>query len=297
LSEAECAPLLTDSSPPREPPLSSQWSTRFGAPCPTPPEIVLVVGCDGNYFRFFPKFLLSVLRAQGVSGQGRQVAVHCHLADPQPGQVEFLEWTADRLGAGQPHLKLSFGVSASAHGRPAFYTCLRFLALPDIMDWYGTGVLAMDIDSELDPAFFHQLDVIRSHDAGFRMHSWSRETGRQISGRPWSIGAHPTYLSPTALGRRFAAFMVAYIQATYDPTLVTNWTIDQCAIARAYDLIVRPLTKTVAAAVSVLNFAFHPAISRLPGADKIAFLNEAGGVTRDHFATLAETAGAIRAAS
>jgi tetratricopeptide (TPR) repeat protein len=287
LTTAESERLLTGPPSGRETPLASGWSDRFGMPCSTPPEIAFVVGCDGNYFSFFPKFLLSVLRAYHAGSRGRQAAVHCHVADPKPGQIEFLRWAADWLGAVQPGVKLSFGSSVSAHRLGAYYTCLRFLALPAVMDWHETGVLAMDIDSELDPDFFEHLDVIRRHDAGLRMYSFSPETKRQVGGEPWSIGAHPTYLAHTAVGRRFAAFLAAYIDAAYDANSVANWTIDQCAIARAYDLILRPSIEGDTGEATVLNFAFQPSISRLPEAGKTAFLNEGGGVTTGNFAALA----------
>jgi hypothetical protein len=287
LTTAESERLLTGEPPRRETPLASGWSDHFGMPCSIPSEIVFVVGCDGNYFSFFPKFLLSVLRACHTSGRGRQTAVHCHVADPKAGQMEFLEWAADWLGSVQSCVKLSFGSSISAHRLGAYYTCLRFMALPAVMDWYQTGVLAMDIDSELDPGFFEHLDLIRRHDAGLRMYSFSPETKRQIGGEPWSIGAHPTYLARTEVGWRFVAFLVAYIDAAYDASSVANWTIDQCAIARAYDLILRPSVEGDTGEATVLNFAYQPSISRLPGAGKQAFLNEGGGVTTANFAALA----------
>jgi hypothetical protein len=288
LTTAESERLLTRPAPRREMPLASDWSDRFGMRCAALTEIVFVVGCDGNYFAFFPKFLLSVVRAYHAGGRGRQTAVHCHMADPKPGQIEFLQWAADWLGSVQPGVKLSFGSSISAHRLGAYYTCLRFLALPAVMDWYETGVLAMDIDSELDPDFFEHLDLIRRHDAGLRMYSFSPQTKRQVGGEPWSIGAHPTYLAYTQVGRRFAAFLAAYIEAAYDATSVANWTIDQCAIARAYDLILRPSIERDTGDATVLNFAYQPSISRLPEAGKLAFLNEDGGVTTDNFAALAE---------
>jgi hypothetical protein len=287
LTAAEAERLLTGPPVRRQSPLAIESSVNFGVPPPEKAEIVFTVGCDGNYFLFLPKFLLSVLRACHASGMGRQVAVHCHLADARPGQVAFLEWAAAWLRSMQPAVKLSFGTSQSAHRQPGYYTCLRFLALQEVMDWYGTGVLALDIDCELDPDFFRHLDLIRRHDVGLRMFSFSLQTKRQVSDQPWSIGAHPTYIARTPTGKRFAAFLIAYIEAAYDATLVSNWTIDQCAIARAYDLLLRPSVEGDAGRATVMNFAVHPAIARLPEAGKLEFLNEDGGVTVDNFAALA----------
>ncbi len=287
LTRGESERLLTGPPDRPHPPLASEWSDRFGPSSGTPAELVLVVGFDGKYFVFLPKFLLSVLRAYQVGGQGRRVAVHCHLADPQPGQIEFLESVVDWLRAAQPSLTLSFGTSISAHRQPSYYTCLRFLALPAIMDRYRTGVLALDVDCELDPGFFLHLDTMLRHDIGLRMYNFSPQTNRQVAGEPWSIGAQLTYVADNEVGRRFAAFLVAYIAAAYDPDRIVNWTIDQCAIARAYDLILRPSVEGATGAATVLNFAYQLPLARWPDVGKTAFLNEGGGVTMDNFAALA----------
>jgi hypothetical protein len=102
LTTAESERLLTGPPPGRETPLASGWSDRFGMPLSTPPEIAFVVGCDRNYFSFFPKFLISVLRAYHAGGRGRQAVVHCHVADPTPDQMEFLRWAAAWLRSAQP---------------------------------------------------------------------------------------------------------------------------------------------------------------------------------------------------
>ncbi len=272
LTYAESLSLLTEPEPTRQ--ISTEtWDLNFGESPPPQAETVIVVGCDRRYFTFFPKFLLSVLRAHSVSGGATPTALHCHLADPEPDQIAFLKDIQHELSLRERPIRLSFGLSQSPFREASYYTCLRFLTLPAVLNFYGCGALVMDIDSELEPAFFERREAIAKYDAGLRMYSFDPNTRRQVGAEPWSIGAHPTYVSATPPGRKFAAFLGAYIRAAYDPSLVTNWTIDQCAIARGYDLIFRPMAEQ-----SVLNFAQFEAISRLPSGSKAEFLME-GGLT------------------
>ncbi len=277
LTLAESQRLLTNPKPPSR--ISTEaWTQSFDEPPSPRADTVIVVGCDQHYFRFFPKFLLSVLRAHSIGGGGTPVALHCHVADPEPRQMTFLKEIRDELAQKGKPVRVSFGFSQSTFREASYYTCLRFLALPDVLDFYRCGALVMDIDSELEPAFFTRREEIAKFDAGLRMYSFDPKTRRQVGAEPWSIGAHPTYVSATPAGRRFADFLSAYIRAAYDPSLVTNWTIDQCAIARGYDLIFRPTPER-----TVLNFAHFEAISRLPPGSKEAFLMEGGLIDLNNF--------------
>ncbi len=251
-----------------------------------PRDLVVVVGCDSGYFRFFPKFLLSVIQSHAASAEGQRVAVHCHLADATDEQIQFLQRIGAEVSQAGGAVLLSYSTNAAQFKDRSYYTCLRFLALPEILSHYQCPALVMDIDSILDIGFFKTYDAMKSCDFALRMYSFSPETWKQLGDEPWSIGAHPTYLSATAIGQRFAAFISAYICKAYDPAHVTNWTIDQCAIAQAYDLIVRR-----APAASVLNLAFSPSISHLPSGSKDDFLVEGGLVDFANFSGLAALGG------
>jgi hypothetical protein len=257
---------------------TEEWDWRFGDKPAEPAKVAILVGCDRNYFKFFPKFLLSVLGAHAESGGGTAAAVHCHLADPSAEQTAFLDGIAAEFGAKRKQVLLSYSFSRSPFQEASYYTCLRFLALPKVFDFYNCGVLVLDIDSELKANFFVQCEAISAFDFGLRMYTFDQKTRFQVGGEPWSIGAHPTYLSASPIARRFAAFLGAYICAAYDPTLPTNWTIDQCAIARGYDLIARHLP-----AAKILNFAAFEDFCRLPGRSKTEFLTENGFVGIHNF--------------
>ncbi len=115
----------------------------------------------------------------------------------------------------------------------------------------------MDIDTALEPAFFTLLPKLLDAEFGLRMYSFDPATNRQIAGEPWSIGAHPSWVANTETGRRFGRFLRDYIATAYDPKAPTNWTIDQCAIARGYDLLIRDR------GLRVLNFAFSGRLATL----------------------------------
>ncbi|MDR3413385.1 MAG: hypothetical protein P4L87_20930 [Formivibrio sp.] len=254
------------------------WKFVFPSVQSEKPKIVFLVGCDSNYFVFFPKFMLSVLRAKQMSGADIPVAVHCHVSDPEPDQLRFLQEAAAHLEDMGGSVILSYSTNRAQFRDASYYTCLRFLAAPRVLEHYERGALIMDIDSEIDTGFFTKLSEITAHDLGLRMYSFNDETRIQVAGEPWSIGAHPTYVAGSMVGQKFMRFIAKYVSAAYTPELVTNWTIDQCAIARAYDLLVRKN-----ALVKVLNFAAFDTISHLPSDSKLAFLHEGGLVTTMNF--------------
>jgi hypothetical protein len=250
---------------------TGDWTYRFGAPPASTVDVAIVVGCDSNYFVFFPKLLLSILRAHAESGSDATVAVHCHVADPTGEQVAFLDGLSAELRGRA--VSVSYSLNAAPFREASYYTCLRFLALPEVMEFYRSAVLVLDIDTELDASFFTRLPEIAGFEAGLRMYSFDPQTRKQVGAEPWSIGADPTYLSGSAITRRFAEFLGRYIAAAYDPGLVTNWTIDQCAVARGYDLLLKSLPQD-----AVLSFAAFEPITRIPAGSKAEFLRAGGFV-------------------
>jgi hypothetical protein len=212
--------------------------------------------------------------------------VHLHLADATPAHRAAVADMDSALAALVPGLRLSLSDAKAAFRETAHYTCLRFLALPAVLARYRCPAVAMDIDALAVPGFFAALAGLAGQDLGLRAYTFDAGW-RQVGGEPWSIGAHPTYVADSPLGRRFAAFLVRYIDAAYDPALPTNWTIDQCAIAQAYDLLVRG-----DAAARVANLAHAAPLTLLPDAfgGKQAMLEADGLVTPENFRVRLEAA-------
>jgi tetratricopeptide (TPR) repeat protein len=255
------------------------WDCHFGSSGPRP-EIAIIVGLDRRYFQFLPKFVLMAVAAHVASGSGIPAAVHCHLADGSDEQVAFLEQAADWIRREGPEFRLTYSLSRSPVQDPSYYTCLRFMVLQRVMAELGCGCIAMDVDAAIEPDFFGYVRHVTQFGAGLRMYTFDRNTGKQFGGEPWSIGAHPTFVAPTETGRAFAAFLHNYVCAAYDAGLPTNWTIDQCAIAQGYELILRKDPD-----FRVLNFAHYHKIAALPHefGGKAAFLQAGGLVTADNF--------------
>ena len=266
---------------PLYPPMSApDWRYQFYGGPDLRVDMVIVVGCDRRYFQYFPNFLLSAIKAQGKSDAGPRIAVHCHVADPQQDQTDFLEQCMGDLNHPPCMLQLSYSPGPAQFNDPSYYTCLQFLALPDIMAFYRCGVLVMDIDATVSAGFANFCPHIGTFDFGLRMFSFARDSNRQVAGQPWSIGAHLTYVSDTLIGRQFARFLGDYILAAYDPKLPTTWTIDQCAIAQGYDLMLRDRPEH-----KVLNFAFYDQLSHLPQeyGGREQFLLAGGSITPANF--------------
>lgn len=259
---------------------TSAWTYRFPAPQARAPEMALVLGADRCYFDYFPKFLLSLVEAKLADQANHSAAIHVHVAGPDPDQLEFLENVSSAIQREIPDLVVSFSSGKSDFEEASYYTCLRFLVLPEILSHYQCGAMALDIDSLVTPDFFDHLSHIASFDLGLRMYNFTSETQQQVGGEPWSIGAHPTYVANTGIGRHFAELLRKYVSAAYDPQLPTNWTIDQCAIAQAYDLLIRSNRDC-----RVLNFAYYRAVYRLPHefGGKQQLLDFGGRVTMDNF--------------
>ncbi len=243
-------------------------------------EIVFVIGCDAGYFRFVPTFLASVLRSRQMSGSRARVAVHCHIANPQDHQLAFLRELAAWLRRKAPELTVGFSFNDATYKERAYYTCLRFLVLPEVLRRYGCGAIAVDVDSAITPEFFRSLELLKSHSFGLRAYTFPPNSRKQHNGEPWAIGAHPTYVECSDQGLKFASFLQHYVQTAYDPKLLTNWCIDQCAIGRAYDLMIGDDVS-----IRLLNFAHVPSLYELPDdfGGKEEFITHKGSISTENF--------------
>jgi len=238
------------------------------------PELVISVGCDRGYFRYFPKLLLSIRRAHEASGSQSRFLVHCHVADASDEQIRFFSEIGALIETSYPHMRLVFSHGAPAHRERSYYTCLRFLTLPTLLQTYDCGVLVLDIDCILHEDFFANIRQSFEYKFGMRKYNFDDED-HQMGGEPWSITAYPLYISNTLIGRRLASFIVRYIEAAYDPGLVTNWTIDQSALGQAHRMIAQADPEK-----SILNLARSKPLVRFPHefGSKDAFL-VSGGIT------------------
>lgn len=242
-------------------------------------DIAFVVGCDTGYFRFLPNFIFSVLYARIISRSQARVIIHCHVADPSDIQISYLKEINDFFIQNSLNVCIRTSFNKSQFQEAAYYTCLRFLVLPEVLEKYRCAAVAVDVDSTITPEFFHKLDSILENDFGFRAFTFPPNSRRPVAGEPWAIGAHPTFVNFREIGLEFAYFLQKYVQHAYNPKWFTNWCIDQCAIGRGYDLLIAENPE-----IRLMNFAYVANLYELPdGAGKDAFLEGHGGISTDNF--------------
>lgn len=198
----------------------------------------LIVGCDSGYFRFFPAFIYSAINERKRNGFEKEVVVHCHVAAPSTSQVEFLEQVQSYLDTSIHGVKLSFSYADPQYAERSFYTCLRYIVAASVIQKYNLPTFIMDIDLCLNRHFFEDYQQITSHDFGLRMDSFHSDPRHQNLGEPWTINAQSMFIKPSIIGYKFLAMIRDYIVAAYSPDNIENWTVDQCAIAQAYSVLI-----------------------------------------------------------
>ncbi len=212
-------------------------------------EIVLVTGCDERYLKFLQRVVASLL---DIAGQHptRRFHLHTHVTNCSARSASVLSLLHQAILDLAPNLHLTFSTSGPDIQERAYYTFVRYLCAEKLQAEFDIHPLILDIDCELNDHFVAALDQLGKFDIGLRMFNFDKVTRRQFAGEPWSIGAHPTYCRNTPNGRALIRLIGDFVRTAYDPALETNWCIDQCAIARAFDLI-----STADSNLQVLNFA------------------------------------------
>lgn len=198
----------------------------------------VIVGCDANYFRFFPLFLLSAIKSVKENSEKLTLIVHCHVANATPEQLGFLSDAQMLLRSHALNVKLSYSHGESAYKERAYYTCLRFLVARDVIDRRPVPTFIMDIDICLTPEFLKTVNKLRGFDLGLRMDGFAGQTNEQVRGEPWTINAQSMYLSGSPNSLQFVELIRDYIASAYNPDNLENWTVDQCAVAQAYRYLI-----------------------------------------------------------
>ncbi|SIQ07048.1 glycosyltransferase family 2 protein [Acidiphilium angustum] len=244
-----------------------------------PPQLTIVVGCDSGYFAYFPKLLLSLIKTVMHSAVKNVTLLHIHFAEPDRAQLEFLEKWSKRLNHAGSNLHLSYAFGSLKYAEPGIFTCLRFLALPELFSRYNADTIIIDIDDIISADFFEKVDGLRAADLALRMHNFD-ESQRQIAGEPWSINASQMYVAANEIGKLYSKILKNFISVAYDPSLPTNWTIDQNAVGQAFDYCRKKYSK-----INVINLVEYGSITVMPHniGGKEALFNFHGAVTIYNF--------------
>ncbi|WP_156680982.1 tetratricopeptide repeat protein [Sphingomonas profundi] len=220
------AAILTGSARSEEGGAEFFWPARPTGKNP----ITFLVACDAGYFSFFPSFLESIIHLQNEFEGARQLHVHCHVVDATDEQVALLR----QLQEASRRVSVSFSLAKAAHRERAYYTCLRYIVAHSVIEHMQCPTFIMDIDLRVTANFPAVVRDLADYDIGLRMDGFPGQGTRQIRGEPWTINAQSMYISGKAPGIEFLRIIQEYIAAAYDPANLSNWTVDQCAIAQAF---------------------------------------------------------------
>ncbi|GEO80712.1 hypothetical protein ROR02_08430 [Pararhodospirillum oryzae] len=192
-----------------------------------PGPAVLLVSCDGGYWRLFTKW-----GAPHILARAPGLAVHVHLVDPEPADLADLE----ALRAREPRFGFSVNQRATdpiwpaddpAAYRKTYYACARFLALPRLIAAYDKPILLLDADGILRADPEPIVADWQARDVGFAVRH-----GKAI-GPFREFTCSTLYLNDRASARFYAEVVAGYI-AAFMANGKPYWTLDQVALYCAY---------------------------------------------------------------
>lgn len=194
---------------------------------------ILLIGADAGYVKKYGNLLLNTAFHAGAE----DICVHFHVANPDEETKAYLE-------AWHRRKDIYFGYSVAKHKNTSkpLYTCLRFLAAPQIMDLYALPVFITDIDVAIHTSWSQTIPKLLKYDLGFVYPSQEVNISKwYVRGwRPWDVAANTLFINNTHIGKDFLKFVKSYISGVlYFPSEERWWEcwgIDQVAIRRALDV-------------------------------------------------------------
>lgn len=209
------------------------------------PEISIILGCDFKYFRYFPKFLLSLLKAHIHNKHQEKTVISICLDNPSPEQIRFLRETANYIHQHIPHFYLTFGYGLSPYQDGAYFASVRYLFAPELFNLYPTQTFIVDIDAFAYEDFYQKVKNLREqYDFALRIFAFDQQ-GNQVAGEPWCLGAGILYLGDLEKTRSILQLLKQYVNYAYDPKNPLNWCIDQCALVQAFNYYIKPFWDTL----------------------------------------------------
>ncbi len=221
------------------------------------PELTISFSCDRSSVHGVLRMLLSICHAQEMAVSPMATVFHCHVAGADDGQIAILAGLDAMVSASFRNIRVAISCGRPAFRSKIYGSCLRLLLLPTLLQTWGCGVLLVPDKAVVDDAIFANIRSCFGHDAALQKYNFDAND-KQIAGAPWSIGAQPLYVANVPIGRRFAGFVAGYIAKTFDPFLVTTWTIDRCALGQANWLMAR------SANARILNLIGSAPLVRFP---------------------------------
>lgn len=240
LSEKEMQSFLDNSDDLPDPFRLGSWNWSYADLKDGNPELSIILGCESNYFRFFPKLLLSLLRAHQANQYKTKTVLSLALDNPLPAQIRFLKQIAAHIHDHIPNFYLTYGYGLCRYRDGAYFASIRYLFAPELMEHYPVKTLIIDIDAIFPLNFYSRFtNLMQNYDFGLRLFAFD-ENGKQKWGEPWCLGAGVLYLGNREISTKIVNFLKIYLCHAYQPKNPTNWCIDQCALVQAFAKYIRP---------------------------------------------------------
>lgn len=218
----------------------SEWKWFYADLNNQSADLLIIIGCDQNYFKFFPKFLFTLIQAHQRNHYQDKTVVAIAIDNSTAEQIQFLQNIVSFIHKHIPNLLITYGYGSSPYKNGAYFASIRFLFADMLYQRYPTQTFILDIDVQVPEDFFTvKLPHLTNYDFGLRLFAFDQD-GNQLAGAPWCIGAGIMYLNNIKIATELLSFISTYLQYAYDPTNHTNWCIDQCALAQAFEQFIRP---------------------------------------------------------
>lgn len=209
------------------------------------PDLSIILGCDFKYFKYFPKFIFSLLKAHIQNDHQEKTIISICLDNPSIEQIQFLHHITEYIHEHIPNFYLTFGYGICPYQDGAYFASIRYLFAPELFELYPTKTFIVDIDAYAYPDFYSKVKAIKEkYDFGLRTYAFDKH-GNQISGEPWHLGAGILYLGDLEKTRSILKFLKQYVNYAYDRKNPINWYIDQCALVQAFYYYIRPFWDTL----------------------------------------------------
>ncbi|QXR36973.1 hypothetical protein EGK70_005510 [Alcaligenes aquatilis] len=198
---------------------------------------VHLVGCDDGYFRKYGNSMI----ASSAQHARLDAVVHVHVSNPS-------QWTRATLAgwAGRTDVCVRYSFSHPTRVSKPYFTCLRYLVAPAVIERYSTPVFITDIDLVIARSWTETAKLTEGFDVGWHQNHFdiSISSYRLFGVRPSDIPAGAIFVGNTAVGRAFLQFVRSYIEQTLSFSApdrwYEDWGIDQTALGQALDFVVSP---------------------------------------------------------
>ncbi|WP_462118320.1 glycosyltransferase [Methylorubrum extorquens] len=188
-------------------------------------DVVFCFCCDITYFRLFASAVLaSITRNAGVAA-----GLHIHVVNPD---AEILAEFA-RI-ASPAHIPVSLSTEAvdlssfDDEQRKTYYSCVRFLVLPDFIQAIARPIIMTDADQMVVRPVTGLLEEMHGADAGLLLFPQAAFNILSL------VSASVTFASPEPRALHFFQRIAHYVASLLSEAGYAQWHLDQAALAVAY---------------------------------------------------------------